>query len=250
MMPVVSVIMPAFNAEKTIAASIDSVLMQTMGDWELIICDDKSTDNTVAIIEKYAATDLRVRLVDNHYEKSAAGARNSAIDHSSGRYIAFLDSDDLWHDQKLEKQLVFMKKHNVAFCYTDYRMFTDVPSSGKDLLVADNYSFGDIVKYCNIGCLTVMLDRTHWGGLARFPFCKKEDYALWVILLKEGGVPAKRCPGVLSYYRKQANSISSSKHKELLRQYRVLCQFSGMSFPRIAYSLVCYSINGFVKHFI
>lgn len=249
-MPVVSVIMPAFNAEKTIAASIESVLRQTMGDWELIVCDDKSTDNTVAIVEKYTATDTRIRLVDNQYEKSAAGARNSAIDRSTGRYIAFLDSDDLWHDQKLEKQLAFMKKHDVAFCYTDYRMFTDEPSSGKDLLVADNYSFGDIVKYCNIGCLTVMLDRAHWKERIRFPFCKKEDYALWVILLKEGNTLAKRCPGVLSHYRKQTHSISASKHKELLRQYRVLRQFSGMSLPRIAYSLIFYSINGFVKHFI
>ncbi len=249
-MPIVSVIMPAFNAEKTIAESIESVLRQTMDDWELIICDDGSHDKTMPMVEKYAEADGRIRLLANQYKKGAAGARNSAIDSSKGRYIAFLDSDDLWHEQKLEKQLAFMKENGVAFSYTDYRMFIEHQSNGKDLLTADRYDFNDIVKYCNIGCLTVMLDKAFWKEAIRFPFCKKEDYALWMILLKNRKIQAARCPGILSYYRKQANSISSSKQRELIRQYNVLRQFSGMSLLRIAYSLVFYSVNGFVKHFI
>lgn len=249
-MPTVSIIMPAFNAERTISESIESVRHQTMGDWELIVCDDGSSDQTISIVEKYAEADSRIHLLTNQYKKGAAGARNSAIDSSKGRYIAFLDSDDLWHEQKLEKQLAFMKENELVFSYTDYRMFIEHRSSGKDLLTADRYDFNDIVKYCNIGCLTVMLDKAYWKELIRFPFCKKEDYALWVILLKNRKIQATRCPGILSYYRKQANSISSSKHRELIRQYNVLRQFSGMNHLRIAYSLVFYSANGFVKHFI
>ncbi|WP_223672803.1 glycosyltransferase family 2 protein [Proteus terrae] len=115
--------MPAFNSDSVITQSIESVLNQTHANFELIICDDLSTDNTKEIIKKYVEKDSRIKLIGNANKKGAAGARNSCIQASTSRYICFLDSDDLWAPEKLEKQIDFMREHNIAMSHSDYIMF-------------------------------------------------------------------------------------------------------------------------------
>ncbi|MBB1315937.1 glycosyltransferase family 2 protein, partial [Aliivibrio sp. SR45-2] len=155
----VSIVMPAYNAEKTIQESINSVITQTYKEWELLVVDDGSTDNTRGLVESYKC--LNIKLLRNLYGKGAAGARKTAIEHANGRYIAFLDSDDIWQITKLKTQLEFMNTNAVSFVYSDYSTFQDKISNVKSVvLVPTKLSYNDLIKNCMIGCLTVMLDKT------------------------------------------------------------------------------------------
>lgn len=120
--PLVSVIMPSYNTERFIAKSIDSVLNQTYANWELIISDGPSNDNTAAIVNNYCEQDQRIRLITPTKHINIAEARFTSIQNSKGRYLAFLDSDDIWVNDKLEKQVKFMQDHHYAFTYGDYEI--------------------------------------------------------------------------------------------------------------------------------
>lgn len=243
----VSIIMPAYNAEETIANSIDSVLAQTFSDFELIVCDDNSKDSTRSIIQAYVIKDSRVVLINNIFEKGAAGARNSCLAHASSQYISFLDSDDLWHEDKLNIQLEFMKNNGVAMSHSDYMMFDSLGYS-KYIKSPLDVSFEDIVKKCNIGCLTVMID-TNITGEVCFPYTPKEDYALWMLILKNG-ITSLRCDSAMAFYRKQDSSLSSSKFSEIFKQWYVLREVGELSSIKSLYCLLTYAFNGLFKHYL
>ncbi|EMQ2878781.1 glycosyltransferase family 2 protein [Vibrio navarrensis] len=245
-MATVSVIMPAYNAQSTIAESIESVLLQSFQDFELLICDDSSSDGTLAIIKHYANVDERVKLVNNAYKKGAAGARNSCIEISKSRFIAFLDSDDLWDSTKLYEQVNFMIKHDLSMSHGEYVMFNR-NGNIKKVYPKRTIGYSDIIKKCDIGCLTVMLDCSKIESVL-FPDSPKEDYALWVVLMKAGYI-SKAYPGCHARYRKQEKSISSSKFKEISKQYFVLKNFSGLRTISRFYCIFTYAFNGLLKHF-
>lgn len=157
----VSIIMTSYNASKYIEASINSIQQQTYGKWELIIVDDCSTDNTVNIIQNIS--DDRIRLYKNEKNSGAAISRNKALCETRGKWIAFLDSDDVWVPEKLEKQLKFMKEHDYAFTYTDYRI-----QLNSEWLPYINTAPNCITKtkmydYCYFSTITVMYDQTKVG---------------------------------------------------------------------------------------
>ena len=155
--PLVSVIMPAYNAEKYISESIDSVLAQSYQNWELLITDDRSSDNTQRIVEDYCINDKRIKLFINKENGGAGVARNNSIKEANGRFIAFLDSDDQWLPEKLNKQITFMLKNNYAFTFTAYQKI-----KGKQLLskvIPPLYTTYNRLLGSNvIGCLTVVYD--------------------------------------------------------------------------------------------
>lgn len=245
-MHLVSIVMPAYNAEDTIADSIESVLKQSYSNFELIICDDSSTDETRKIVESLSKRDSRVKLIENNYLRGAAGARNSCILEANGRFIAFLDSDDLWHEDKLNTQIKFMLDKDIAMSHGSYAMFND--EEKLDVITAPReISFTNIVKRCNIGCLTVMLDTNKIKNIL-FPYSPKEDYALWVVLMKSG-VKSYLYPGQLAYYRKQANSLSSSKIKEVSKQWYVLKNVAKINFFLRLVFVSTYILNGLIKHY-
>ncbi|ATC74000.1 hypothetical protein BG257_05005 [Proteus mirabilis] len=244
----ISIIMPAFNSDSVIKESIESVLGQTHTNFELIICDDLSTDNTKEIIKKYVEIDQRIKLVNNIFKKGAAGARNSCIQASTSRYICFLDSDDLWAPEKLEKQINFMKKHKIAMTHSDYVMF-DAKNNKKTIQSPKVISFSNIIKKCDIGCLTVMLDKKLIPYDISFPYTPKEDYALWVYLMKNG-IKSYNFGECSSFYRKQEQSLSSSKFKEIQKQWFVLKHIAQLNFINRVKCISLYSINGFKKHFL
>ncbi|CAK0764200.1 UDP-Glc:alpha-D-GlcNAc-diphosphoundecaprenol beta-1,3-glucosyltransferase WfgD [Gammaproteobacteria bacterium] len=244
----VSIIMPAYNASKTILDSINSVLVQTYNDWELIVCDDGSHDDTAVIVT--SVNDPRIKLINNHLDKGAAGARSSAIQTACGRFVAFLDADDIWHPEKLATQVAFMIDQGCVFSYGDYYIFRDHPKNIIGLFkTKESVTFDDICKTCDIGCLTVMIDRNRFPDLQMVK-SPKEDYATWLNLLKHENMPAMKYPGLLASYRVSNSSISSNKFIELRRQYFVLKNTAKLSFIYRLYCLVYYVLKGFYKHFI
>ncbi|EKK5378516.1 glycosyltransferase family 2 protein [Morganella morganii] len=242
--PLVSIIMPSYNSSATIEESIQSVLKQTYKNYELIICDDNSVDNTIDIIEKYNSPNITI--IKNRYPKGAAGARNFAIQNSSGEYIAFLDSDDLWEETKLEKQINFMNSNNIKFCYGNYFIFEKEKIKGK-FIAPQKLTYHDLLKTCHIGCLTVILHRTLLQP-EPFPYSEKEDYQLWLNLLKKEEI-AFNYNGCNSFYRKSSSSLSSNKFREILRQWRVI-RNQKIKILRSIYYILTYIFHGLIKHTI
>lgn len=162
--PVISVITPAYNSEVFIKETIQSVLDQTYSDWEMIIVDDRSKDDTVSLIKEMQDKDARIRLIELEKNSGSAVARNTAIEHSNGRYIAFLDSDDSWYPEKLERQLKFMQDEDVAFSFTEYvRTLEDGTETDYISKAPETVDWDALMKRCVIGCLTVMIDTEKTG---------------------------------------------------------------------------------------
>ncbi len=209
----VSVITPAYNAEQFIAETIESVQNQTYEHWEMIIVDDQSTDQTVPIIQQYEQLDERIKLVQLEENSGSAVARNTAMDHAQGRYLAFLDSDDCWLPEKLSKQIAFMQENDLAFTFTKYVRMTENGQETNGISAAPiKVGYDDLMKHCVIGCLTVVLDRDKIGDERMVNIRTRQDYAFWLAITKKGFY-AYGLPEVLAQYRLVANSISSNKLK-------------------------------------
>lgn len=248
----VSIIMPAYNSQQTIFESISSVLNQSYQEWELIICDDASQDDTKHQVWRYLQelTDKRIQLIDNHNSKGAAGARNSAIDEATGQYIAFLDADDVWLSDKLLKQVNFMEKSHVAFSYGDYLIFDKSSERPSGEFIAPNtIDFSRLCKTCDIGCLTVMLDRYQIDDVM-MEYIEKEDYATWVRILKSNDFIAEKYPGILALYRLSQSSLSANKKKEIKKQYNVLRKVAKLSVVKSIISVTFYILKGIQKHYL
>lgn len=216
----VSIIMPAYNCADYIVESIRSVQSQTYRNWELIIADDKSTDGTVDIVRVMAEDDNRIRLLETDRNLGPAAARNRAMDVANGNYIAFLDSDDVWYPDKLQKQLDFMEANGYSFTYTAYEKINErsekmgiVVSAPKSVNYSSMLYRGD-----PIGNLTVVYDATKLGKFYVPDIKKRNDFALWLKIMHA----CERAYGlneVLASYRVRSGSISSTRKSELLKYY-------------------------------
>lgn len=179
----VSIIMPAYNAQASLVEAVESVQAQTHRNWHLYHVNDASTDGTAALIQSLAAADDRIHPMRMLKRSGAAATRNAAIHAATGRYVAFLDADDLWAPQKLSRQLAFMKKHDAAFSFTGYwrggknRHWRYVPAVAR----VDHKC---LLRANVIGCLTVMYDRTAFPPLDMPLLTQRQDYAFWLRLLE------------------------------------------------------------------
>lgn len=211
MIPMVSVIMPCYNAKHLISQSIDSVLSQTYENWELLITDDCSTDNSVEIVKRYCKMDSRIDLLVSKQNQGIAKTRNLSIERAKGHFIAFLDNDDLWLPNKLEKQVNFMIENGYAFTYTGYELIdNDGASMNKVILTQGVMDYSRYSRNTIIGCGTVMIDR-HITGDFRMPHNDtSDDMALWLSLMRKG-FNAYPLNEVLLKYRITINSASSKK---------------------------------------
>ncbi|ALN46136.1 glycosyltransferase family 2 protein [Escherichia coli] len=245
--PLVSIIMACYNSIKTIDESISSVINQDYKNFELIIADDNSTDGTYEfIISKYSSSD-KVKIIRNEYNKGVSGARNSALRKAKGRYICFLDSDDLWETTKLSTQITYMLKHNVTLSYSDYTVFVikDGHTKRKKLKFCEKVSYKEMLKTCSFGCLTVCYDVNYFGKVY-FDDVVKEDYVCWLSLLKR--VPYAYNVGVdIARYRQQKQSLSSNKIKEIKKQFYVISKIEGNNSILSIYNLLFYIFNGLIK---
>lgn len=185
MSELVSIIMPSYNTDRFISESIKSVLAQTYTNWELIIIDDCSKDNTDAIVRPFLE-DSRIKYLKNNQNFGAAISRNIAIQKARGKWIAFLDSDDLWRSEKLEKQISFMKKEKYYFSYTNYSEI-DTEGNKRGITISGPKKITKIgfYNYCWPGCLTVMYDRNTIGEIQIADIKKNNDYAMWLKICKK-----------------------------------------------------------------
>ena len=174
----VSIIMPSYNTANYIAASIQSVLDQTYQNWELLLVDDCSTDDTDAVVAPFLS-DARIRYLKNEQNSGAAISRNRALREAKGRWIAFLDSDDLWEPQKLEKQLTFMQEHDYHFSYTNYiEIDENSAPNGRSVTGPKKITKSGMYNFCWPGCLTVMYDAEAVGLIQIADIRKNNDYAM------------------------------------------------------------------------
>ena len=216
----ISIVMPLYNSERFLADAIDSVLNQSFSDWELIICDDGSTDNSYRLASKYSKKDARIVLLKNNFTKGASGARNTCIRHARGRYIAFLDSDDLWHHNKLEVQLKHMKKNQIGFSYGNYYNISESDKKINIVKSPQHISFHSMLLSNWVGCLTVMIDRNYFTDIEQPFIQRRNDYALWLTLLKQ--LKPQKFSGIdniLGFYRVNNYGLSSQKFSALQSYY-------------------------------
>lgn len=213
----VSVIMPLCNAAAYVGESIRSVMNQTHSDWELIIVDDCSTDSSVEIVKEYMASDKRIILLQNQKNSGAAISRNYALANATGKWIAFLDSDDLWDEGKLEKQICFMKENNHKFSYTNYREIDENGVALGHIWTGPKKVSSSTLKLFNyMGCLTVMYDREYVGQIQIADLKKRNDYAMWVKVSKK--CPAYLLNETLATYRvRSSGSVMDRKKSPLSR---------------------------------
>lgn len=239
----VSIITPAYNAEKFIAETIESVLKQTYSNWEMIIVDDRSRDRTIEIIKEYQKKDRRIKLIKLEKNSGSAIARNTAMDQSKGKYLAFLDSDDLWLPEKLEKQVAFMENKNIAFSFTRYvRVREDGTETTMISKVPEIVTYEDLMKQCVIGCLTVMLDREKIGNMRMVNIRTRQDYAFWLKILRNGYL-AYGYPEILAHYRLVENSISSNKVQAAKRNWYVYRSIEKHNLPRALWYFANYGFR-------
>ncbi len=207
--PLVSVLMPARNAAATLAASVDSVRAQGLAEWELLIADDASTDATLSLARALAASDERIRVLDAPAgHAGAAQARNRALVVARGRYIAFLDADDLWHPDKLERQIAFMTETGAALSYTGYLR----RKAGRDrrVRVPATVGYDELLRGNVIGCLTAVYDTALCGRAPMPPIPRRHDFALWLDILRRTG-PARGLDLPLAVHSVSGRSLSANK---------------------------------------
>ncbi len=211
----VSIIMPSYNTAKFISETIESVLAQTYPNWELIIVDDCSTDDTDAVVCPYLVDD-RIRYIKNEKNSGAAVSRNRALREAKGKWVAFLDSDDLWFPEKLEKQILFMKKNDYHFSYTNYIEIDETTNpNGRSVTGPKKVTRHGMYNYCWMGCLTVMYDAETIGLIQIADIKKNNDYAMWLKACKKAD--CYLLDEVLAKYRKRSGSISNHGYTKLIK---------------------------------
>lgn len=245
--PLVTVILPAYNAEPYIAEAIRSVLAQTYRNWELLILDDCSTDRTAEIAEEFEKADPRIRLIRNLQNEGAAGTRNRGLDLARGEWVALLDSDDRWHRDKLEKQLAMARKTDADILYCSYAMIDGNGAHRSDFLVPGTTSYETMLRVCVLSCTTVLLSgrivATH-----RFPLnCYHEDYAFWLMLLREG-YRAVACRDVLADYRVLRESRSGNKLKAAGNRWKIYRETEKLPLLKSVGCFCAYMYYGLVKY--
>lgn len=246
-MPTVSVITPCYNGAKYLSDCIESVLSQTYEDWEMLIIDDCSTDNSVEIIREYSHRDHRIKCITNNKASgSPAIPRNIGIENALGRYIAFLDCDDLWHTAKLEEQLKVIKAQKCAMVFSNYEKISACGKSSRRIVQAPSIVDIKQMYYGNpIGCLTVMLD-TAITGKIQFKKMHHEDCIAWIDILSRFGT-AYNTNTVLAKYRETENSISRNKFRILLWQWHIYRKVFNFNILKSAYYYLQYAYNGYKK---
>jgi teichuronic acid biosynthesis glycosyltransferase TuaG len=250
-MPTVSIITPVYNAARWLAQTLASVHAQTFADWEHILVDDGSTDASVALIQAAAAVDPRIRLLRTPCNGGPSAARNMALDAARGRFVAFLDADDLWLPEKLDRALQWMTQRDYAFIYHDYRHIShDGVRIGKRVNGPDELNLRTLHTRRGVGsCLTVVIDQARIPGF-RFPNVSPhhaEDFCLWLDLIR-GGHTGHRFPADLGRYRLSPRSRSANKLEGAANAWHIYRQFSGLSLARAAFWWVQYAFNAAWLH--
>lgn len=245
----VSIITPVYNCEKLLSKTIECVISQTYKNWELLLVDDCSKDNSAKIAKEYAKKDKRVKYIKLEKNSGAAIARNTALENSKGRFIAYLDSDDLWKPEKLEKQVNFMKENNYAFTCTDYEKIDENGKSlNKIIKIPKKVNYNLFLRNTIIQTVGVMVDTSITGKdvLVMPNIRRRQDAATWCQILK-AGYDCYELPENLSYYRVVSNSLSSNKFKAVKGTWVLYRDIEKLSLFKSCYCFVGYAFNAVKK---
>ncbi|ASM35567.1 family 2 glycosyl transferase [Campylobacter sputorum subsp. bubulus] len=244
----VSVIMPSYGSEKFIEEAIKSVLFQTYDNYELIIIDDCSPDNSNKIIEEYIKKYNKIKFIKLEKNSGSAIARNKGIKAAKGRYIAFLDADDLWLSNKLEAQVKFMQDNNLVFTYSSYNLIDEKGEYLGKFTIKPKISYNSILKTCDIGCSTAIYDTKKLSKIYMpLDAHKREDYATWLKILKL----VNNTNGLLDItasYRLYNKSLSSNKFHMAICQWKIYRKFEKLNLLTSTYYFLNYALNGFLKY--
>jgi teichuronic acid biosynthesis glycosyltransferase TuaG len=245
--PLVSVITPAYRAARFIEQTIASVRAQSFQNWEMLVVDDASPDGTADLVARLAEADPRVRLYRKPVQSGASASRNLAIDAARGRWLAFLDSDDMWLPDKLERQLAFAERSGGAFLYGGFRRISeDGNRVGRFVRVPARIDYHGLLTNTCIGTLTVMLDRERLPPVV-FPDLRRgNDFAAWLLLLRAGGW-AYGLNEDLGRYRTVSNSLSSRRVRTSSWVWRVYRETAGLDVVRSLWCFSHYAVRGAMK---
>lgn len=234
----VSIITPTYNTEKFIKLTIQSVQNQTFENWEMILVDDASTDETVKIISELAKADNRIKLFQLPNNSGNGFARNVALKKAIGKYIAYLDADDLWFPMKLEKQIQFLKENKLPFTFSFYDCIDEDGKTLKRRVEAPlNLTYNQLF-FCNyIGNLTAIYDAEYFGKIVIEATQKRQDWRLWLTIVKQIK-ETKPVPESLAFYRIRKDSISSSKFKLIKHNFGVYRDFHRFNFVSSVFLMI------------
>ena len=246
---VVSVIIPMYNAERFVKQTIESVLNQTYKEIEIIVIDDNSTDASASIVQQMMSEYPQIRYFKFNENMGVANARNKAIDMATGRYIAFLDSDDLWFPEKIEKQIQLLKEKDGCFSYAGIQMIDEDGTLLKDKRkVKEVVDYKYLLKNTIISTSSVLLDIEKIGKFKMPDRRRGQDYATWLMLLRRG-IVAYGVDEPLVKYRRVQSSLSSKKARNVEEVWHVQRQYEGLSFLRVLFDCVCYMFNAVKKYY-
>lgn len=247
MSDLVSIITPTYNCADYIERTIESVQKQTYENWEMIIVDDCSTDETKKIVERISEKDNRVKYYCLEKNSGAAVARTRAMQLASGDYMAFLDSDDIWMPNKLEMQLIFMKNNNYSFTATAYEQIDEDDNLlGKTINVPKKVDYNRLLLDCPVGNSTVMYSVKNMGKFEVPNIRKRNDDALWLTMLKKEKY-IHGMPDVLMRYRIRKNSISSNKFKVIKYHWILYRDIEHLSVLRSVFHICCWCLIKVLK---
>lgn len=244
----ISIVIPVHNAEKFLEETIKSVMAQTYTDWELLLVDDCSKDASKTIASGYEALDKRIRLIALEENVGAAKARNVGIKESKGAYLAFLDADDIWVKEKLERELKFMKEKQAAFVFSGYE-FADEQAvgTGKIVKVPETINYKQALKNTTIFTSTVLFDRSKIDKeLLLMPDVKSEDTATWWQILKTG-IEAYGLNENLVLYRRSANTLSSNKFEAIKRIWYLYRKVEKLNIFSSCYNFIGYAVRAVLR---
>ncbi len=247
----VSIIMPCFNSEEYISEAIASVQNQTYENWEIIIVDDFSSDGSCELVLDIQLKDDRIILIRNETNKGSGFSRNKAIDIATGKYIAFLDSDDIWTPNKLEVQIDIMNKLKLPFSHTSYGYISERGDTiGKTFRVSKKLvGYVDLLKRTEISCLTAIYNQDMIGKYYMSEHSRKQDYALWLSILKDG-YKSYPIDLELAYYRQRSDSSTSNKWQLLFLHVNFLIETQKFNLFKSIYYTFFWIKNGIVRYYI
>lgn len=246
MEPLVSIITPAYNVEKYIEQTINSVLNQTYKNWEMIIVEDCSKDNTFKLIQNLSKRDTRIKIYQNKRNSGVSFTRNRAIDIAQGKYIAFLDADDLWDKEKLEKQIQFMEKNDILLSYSSYRKINSDGSIRGNINVPLKLDYDEILKNCMISCITGVYNQEELGKYY-FKNMKAEDYIYWLEMIKKIEF-AYGIEEPLASYRVLENSRSSNKIDIVRYHWRIYYEIEKLGLIKSIKYYLIYIFRGLKRY--
>ena len=244
----VSIITPVFDAEHYLKETIESVLRQTYTEFEYILVDDCSSDNSIAIINSF--DDPRIVLIKNNFNIGAAASRNKAICSAKGRYIAFIDSDDIWKEDKLERQIEVLLNSNAPLSYTGLDIMDDSGNYIKYQKVPEVMTYKKLLRNTAIATSSVVLDTRRIKTPIEMPNRRTgEDYALWLSILRHSG-DAKGINENLVRYRRAKNSLSKNRFDSVGDLWYGQHEINGVSIPMFIFNYCCFAVNAIKKHYM